>query len=104
MAYPGRALDAWTPRLGATLAVFPVVTDAAETTLAPIAKAEAFGHLLSSSAALVIDGVANREENLLLLRDLLEVGRCCELRFGRDALRDPRAVVAEGIERELASA
>jgi hypothetical protein len=103
-AYPGRALAAWRPARGATLAVFPTVTDAGETTLAPIPKAEAFGHLLASSAALLIDGIANREESLTLLRDLLEVAVCRELRLGRDALLDPRSVVAARIERELAGA
>jgi hypothetical protein len=36
-----------------------------------------------------------------LLRDLLEISTCRELRLGRDALIDPRGVVAEGLEREL---
>lgn len=100
-AYPGRDRRAWTPARGAALAVFPTITDAAETTMEPISKAEAFGHLLASSAALVIDGIPNREENLTLLRDLLEVSSCRELRLGRDALIDPRGVVAERLEREL---
>ena len=102
-AYPDRHRRAWTPARGAALAVFPTITDAAETTLAPISKAEAFGHLLASSAALVIAGIPNREENLALLRDLLELSSCRELRLGRDALIDPRGVVAERLERELAS-
>ncbi|MFS8071344.1 MAG: hypothetical protein ACMG6S_33660 [Byssovorax sp.] len=100
-AYPGRDRKAWTPARGAALAVFPTITDAAETTLAPISKAEAFGHLLASSAALVIAGIPNREENLALLRDLLEVSSCRELRLGRDALIDPRGVVADRLEVEL---
>ena len=102
-AYPGRAREAWTPVSGAALAVFPVVTDDAETTLAPIPKAEAFGHLLTSSAALVIDGIPNRDENLAMLRELLEVASCRELRLGRDALIDPRGVVADRLEREIES-
>ncbi len=100
-AFPGRSHAAWTPTKGAALAVFPTITDAEETTLAPIPKAEAFGHLLASSSALVIAGISNREENLALLRDLLEVSACRELRLGRDALRDPRGVVANRLEREL---
>ena len=100
-AFPGRGHAAWTPTKGAALAVFPTITDAEETTLEPISKAEAFGHLLASSAALVIAGIPNREENLALLRDLLEVSACRELRLGRDALRDPRGVVANRLEREL---
>jgi hypothetical protein len=103
VAYPDRHQRAWTPARGAALAVFPTIIDAAETTLAPISKAEAFGHLLASSAALVIAGIPHREENLTLLRDLLEVSSCRELRLGRDALIDPRGVVAERLERELAS-
>jgi hypothetical protein len=100
-AFPDRDHKAWTPALGATLAVFPTITDADETTLAPIPKAEALGHLLASSAALVIDGIPNREENLALLRDVLEMSACRELRLGRDALIDPRGVVADRVEREL---
>jgi hypothetical protein len=100
-AYPDRACKAWTPAKGASLAVFPVVTGDAETTMVPIPKAEAFGHLLASSAALVIAGIPNREENLALLRDLLEVSSCRELRLGRDALIDPRGVVANRLEREI---
>jgi hypothetical protein len=102
-AYPDRAREAWSPRRGAALAVFPVVTDDAETTLAPIPKAEAFGHLLASSAALVIAGIPNRDENLGLLRELLEITRCRELRLGRDALIDPRGIVADRLEREIES-
>ncbi len=100
-AYPDRAREAWIPAKGAALAVFPTITGDAETTLVPISKAEAFGHLLASSAALVIDGIPNREENLALLRDLLEVASCRELRLGRDALIDPRGVVADRLEREI---
>ena len=100
-AYPDRARAAWTPVKGAALAVFPVVTDDAETTLSPIPKAEAFGHLLTSSAALVIDGIPNRDENLAMLRELLELASCRELRLGRDALIDPRGVVADRLEREI---
>ncbi len=101
-AYPERARAAWTPAKGASMAVFPTITGDAETTLAPISKAEAFGHLLASSAALVIGGIPNREENLALLRDLLEVSSCRELRLGRDALIDPRGIVADRIDREIA--
>jgi hypothetical protein len=101
VAYPERSRGAWTPVKGAALAVFPVVTDDAETTLAPIPKAEAFGHLLTSSAALIIDGIPNRDENLAMLRELLEITSCRELRLGRDALIDPRGVVADRLEREI---
>lgn len=100
-AYPDRSQRAWTPARGAALAVFPTITGDAATTLAPISKAEAFGHLLASSAALVIAGVPSREENLALLRDLLEVSSCRELWLGQDALIDPRGVVANRIERLL---
>jgi hypothetical protein len=102
-AFPGRGHAAWTPRKGAALALFPTITDADETALAPISKAEAFGHLLASSAALVIAGIPNREENLALLRAVLEVSTCHELRLGRDALRDPGGVVADRLERALPS-
>jgi hypothetical protein len=100
-AYPDRDRKAWIPARGASLAVFPTITDAAETTLAPIPKAEAFGHLLASSALLVIDGIPNREENLALLREVLEVSSCRELRLGRDALIDPTGIVADRLEREI---
>lgn len=100
-AYPGRARAAWAPERGAALAVFPTITDSAETTMEPISKAEAFGHLIASSAALVIEGIPNRGENLTLLRELLELGTCRELRLGRDVLVDPRGVVAGHLEREI---
>jgi hypothetical protein len=100
-AYPGRERASLAARQGATLAIFPTIGDAEVTGIAPLAKAEAFGHLLASSAALVIDGIAGREENLGLLRDLGDAAICREIRLGRDALRDPVAAVAGPVGAEV---
>lgn len=86
------------------LALFPSVTTAATTGLAPIPRADAFGHLLASSAALVIEGVAGRDENLALLSALLGPARCFELSLGRDVLSGPTGAIGPSIERALASA
>jgi hypothetical protein len=99
-AYPGRHR----PRLGGvSLALFPTVAGGPVTDVVPLARAEAFGHLLASSAALVIEGLPGRDENLALLGALLGAARCFELRLGRDALADPVSAVAGRVEACLGS-
>lgn len=93
-AYPDRALMDLTLAPGRTIALFPSVTGEPLTTAAPIARADAFGHLIASSAAVILDGVGGRAENLAILGKLLAVSSCYELRLGRDALVDPARVVA----------
>ena len=96
-AYPGRHL----PLLaGVSLALFPSIAAPVRelTELVPLARAEAFGHLLASSAALVIEGLPGREENLALLGALLGAARCFELRLGRDALTDPVSAIAARVD------
>ena len=94
-AYPGRHR----PRLrGVSLIVVPTVAGDPVTELVPLARAEAFGHLLASSAALVIEGLPGRDENLALLGAVLAGARCFELRLGRDALADPVSAVAARVD------
>lgn len=90
-AYPGRHRHVLA---GVSLALFPSISGGPVTELVPLARAEAFGHLLASSAALVVDGLPGRDENLALLNALLRGARCFELRLGRDALADPVAAIA----------
>jgi hypothetical protein len=91
-AYPGRHRAALTPEPGRTLALFPSIAAAPLTEIAPLARADAFGHLLASSAALVIDGAAGRADNHALLAALLAASRCHEIRLGADALAAPAAI------------
>ena len=70
-----------------------VVTPA--TTLLPIARADAFGHLLASSASLVVDGAPGRDENLALLAALLGAARCYDLQLGAPG---SLASLASGVE------
>lgn len=98
-AFPGRRLDALPLDPGRVVALFPTVTGEASTEIVPMPRAEAFGLFLASSAALVIEGLAGRDENLAVLSALLAASRCFELRLGRDALADPvRRVAAPAIE------
>ncbi len=77
------------------LALFPSIAAAEEeTALAPLARADAFGHLLASSGALIIPAAAGRAENLALLGALLGALRCHEIRLGADVLAAPAAVAA----------
>jgi hypothetical protein len=99
LAWPGRQLTEVAPAAGRTLAIFPTVTGAEVTEIVPMARADAFGLLLASSAALVLPGLPGREANLGLLQGLLAVSRCHELRLGRDALADPGEAVARRIAR-----
>lgn len=84
-------------RSGGLLALFPAVADADATELLALPRADAFGNLVASSAALVIEGAARREENLALLRALLESARCFDLRLGRDVLSRPASAVAPAV-------
>jgi hypothetical protein len=85
LAFPGRSRASLLLRSGA-VALFPSISAAPVTTAVPLARADAFGHLLASSAALVIDGVVGRAENLALLAALLGAVRCYEIRLGSDLL------------------
>ncbi|MEO7330289.1 MAG: hypothetical protein ABI193_17060, partial [Minicystis sp.] len=98
LAYPGKARDRLRFTPGSIELLFPSIGDAAETSIAPVAKAEAFGLLLSSSAAVVIEGMPGRDENLALLRALVDGGRCREIVLGRDALRDPVGAIGARFE------
>jgi hypothetical protein len=101
-AYPGRARaeitlggDAGAP--GSALALFPSIDGRAITEVAPLARAEAFGRLLGSSGALVVEGLPGREENLAALKALLGRLKCYELRLGADAIGDPVRAITERV-------
>ena len=97
VAWPDRRLGALALDPGRVIAIFPSITDAPRTEIGPMPRADAFGLLLSSSAALVIEGLGGRAENVDLLRALLAASRVFELRLGRDALADPARAVAAAI-------
>ena len=86
-AYPGRFVSSTVMGEG-SLALFPSIAGG-ETSIAAIHRAEAFGRLLGSSGALVVEGVPGREENLRALRTLLGIVSCYDLRLGADVLRNP---------------
>jgi hypothetical protein len=93
-AFPGRHRARVPARRGHLLAIFPSVGGEPETRVGPIPLADALGHLFASSAALIVDGVHRRDDNLARIRALLGAARCVELRLGRDALADPAGVIA----------
>ncbi|MFO0761457.1 MAG: hypothetical protein U0359_33570 [Byssovorax sp.] len=97
-AYPGREQAALSLRPGEKLLLFPSVTGEATTQLAQLSKAEAFGVLLASSAALVIEGMPHREESFRMLRVLVDHAICREIRLGRDLLEDPGGVIGALVE------
>jgi hypothetical protein len=92
-AYPGRHRARLALVPGRVITLFPTVTDARVTSIAPLARADAFGHLLASSAALVIAGAAGVAQNHALLAAVLAASRAWELRLGADALAAPGAVI-----------
>ena len=77
-AFPGRARPSVALTPGRVLALFPAVGDGPVTELGPVPRADAFGHLLASSAALVVEGLPGREENFAILGALLATARCVE--------------------------
>lgn len=94
ITFPDRRIATLSLDPGRVIALFPSITSEPATAIVPMARAEAFGLFLASSAALVIDGLAGRDENLAVLSTLLAASRCFELRLGRDALEDPVRTVA----------
>jgi len=101
LAFPGR----YRPSLRApVLVLFPTISDATTTTLAPLTKADAFGDLVAASAALLLDDAPRRVENLSVLRALLADARCYALGLGKDVLAAPAAAVAPRVAEALASA
>jgi hypothetical protein len=96
-AFPDRRVASLSLDAGRVLAIFPSVARGRVTEIAELPRAEAFGLFLASSAALVIDGLPGREENLATLNALLAACRCYEIRLGEDALADPVGSVADRI-------
>jgi hypothetical protein len=103
-AFPGRfrpELPLWK---GRTLALFPSIGGGPTTSLARVSKADALGHLIASSAALVVDGIPHRHDNLALLRALVDAASCYELCLGDDALVQPNAAISARIDAACALA
>lgn len=104
-AFPGRARMTAPPP---SIVLFPSIRPAEPslTETAPIERADAFGRLLASSAAVLIDGMPHRNENIALLRKLVEgpargaITR--EIRLGQDILTSPAEVIAANLELSLA--
>ncbi len=91
LAFPDRLKSALhAPRL----ALFPEITHAPESALQPIPKADAFGRLVGASAGLLIDDAPQRDQNLALLRQILDNARCFALHLGADLLAAPSATLA----------
>lgn len=97
-AFPGRHRPAIPLRRGATLAIFPSIGAGRTSSLDAVSKADALGHLLAASAALIVDGIARRDENLALLRALVSAAACYELRLGDDAIEAPTRGIAARID------
>lgn len=87
IAFPGQAKPFCTaPRL----VLYPTIDPAEVTTIEPISKAEGLGHLITSSAGLVIDGAAQKPEHLALLSRLANEASHYALHLGSDLLCNPR--------------
>jgi hypothetical protein len=97
-AFPGRHRPAIPLRRGATLAIFPSIEGGQTSSLVAVSKADALGHLLAASAALIVEGIARRDENLALLRALVSAASGYELRLGEDAIETPSRVIAARID------
>jgi hypothetical protein len=80
----------------------PRVEPEEKTALSPLAPAEALGNLIASSAGIVIDGAARREEQMALLGKIAAGARHFELRMGRDLLVDPGRL-AEAVDERFAA-
>ena len=93
-AYPGRSRPFVSLPPAGALALFPSIVASPVTTVVPLPRAEAFGRLLASSGALVVEGVPGRDENIAALSALLKSVRCEEVRLGSDAMQDPSAAIA----------
>jgi len=93
-AFPGQARPTC---LAPTLVLYPRIEPDQPTTLAPLAKAEALGHLIASSGGLVIDDVPGKAEHLALLTRLTNGARHYDLSMGRDLLDDP-SILPSGID------
>ncbi|MDC0746651.1 hypothetical protein [Polyangium mundeleinium] len=93
-AFPGQARPTG---LAPTLVLYPRIEPDQPTLLAPLAKAEALGHLIASSGGLVIDDVPGKTEHLALLTRVTNGARHYELRMGRDLLDDP-SILPLGID------
>ncbi len=83
------------------LVLHPRVEPEEKTRLEQIAPAEALGNLIASSAGIVIDGAARREEQMALLGKIAAGARHFEIRMGRDLLGEPGRL-AEAVEEILA--
>ncbi|MFT3914555.1 MAG: hypothetical protein QM704_10690 [Anaeromyxobacteraceae bacterium] len=94
VAFPDRHRPEIPLSRGRTIAVFPSISGGKTTEISAISKAEAFGHLLAESAALIVEGMPFRDENLAILRALVDAASPVEIRLGEDALTAPRAAVA----------
>lgn len=84
------------------LVLHPRVEQEEKTRLEQIAPAEALGNLLASSAGIVIDGAARREEQMALLGKIAAGARHYEIRMGRDLLADPGRL-AKAVDEILAA-
>lgn len=89
VAYPGKARASIAAERGRLFTFLPSIADRDRTSITPAQGAEAFGHVIASSASLIIDGVAHREENLRALARIFDTRTAFDLALGRDALADP---------------
>ena len=71
--------------------LFPHVVSSAISSVKRMASAEAFGLLIAGSALAVVDGISRRDEQLALLRDIVNAARNFEIQLGRDLLTQPQA-------------
>lgn len=101
LAFPGRARAAIE---APALVILPRISLAStESFITPISRDDALFSLIASSAALLIDGLPGRPENLALLPKLLPRFGAFELSLGKDVLASPAAALAPLLERALAT-
>ena len=73
--------------------LFPRITGEPTTRLEALAPTDALGNLMTASALVAVDGLANAEEHLAALLALVSHGRSYELLLGLDALERPEAIL-----------
>lgn len=97
-AYPSRVLAKLCLHDRGLILLAPRIDTGGPTRAVPMAPADALGQLLSGSAALMLDGLCERETNLKALRSLMAGALCFELFLGSDMLCAPAQTLSHILE------
>jgi hypothetical protein len=73
--------------------ILPRVGADFRTEMEELCQADGLGHLIASSATLIIEGLPGRDDNLALLKTLVQKTRIASLTLGQDMLAAPSATL-----------